>query len=252
MNLFLTAATEAPVIEKVWNLVDWVIVHFELSMNASIAANIIGAFLCILLPYLMGSISPAILLSRRMCGEDIRTVGKKQATTYNMLLSYGSKVAAINALCEFFIGFAAVWVGRLIWEANGAGLALFMVVFGNIIPVFHRMSGGKGIVTMIGAAAALNPIVAIFLIIVFLLGVVSTKLVAFGAVAISLLFSLFVRSFANDGLQLAMAVFVTGVLLLVHWKDFRRVQDGKEEKFYISQYINFKRKKKAEDAEDDE
>ena len=252
MNLFLTATTETPVIEKVWNLVDWVIVQFELSMNASIAANIVGAFLCILLPYLMGSISPAILLSRRMCGVDLRTVGKKQASTYNMLLSCGSKPAAINALCEFFIGFAAVWVGRLIWEANGAGLALFMVVFGNLFPIFHRMSGGKGIVTMIGVAAALNPIVALLLVVVFLLSVIAAKLVAFGAVAITLLFALFVRNFANDGLQLAMAVFVTGVLLIVHWPDFRRVQDGKEEKFYISEYISFKRKKKVEDAEDDE
>lgn len=252
MNLFLTATTEVPAIEKTWNLVDWIIIHFELSMNASIAVNIIGAFFCIIVSYLMGSISPAVLLSQRVCGIDIRTVGKKQATTYNMLLSCGSKIAAVNAVCEFFIGFTAIWVGRLIWEANGAGLALFMVVFGNLFPVFHRMSGGKGIVTMIGAAAALNPIIALLLAVAFLLSVIAAKLVAFGAVAITLLFSLFVKNFANDGLQLAAAVFVTGVLLIAHWPDFRRVQDGKEEKFHISEYIRFKRKKKAEDVEDDE
>ena len=33
-------------------------------------------------------------------------------------------------------------VGRIVWEANGAGLALFFVVFGNLFPVFHRFSGG--------------------------------------------------------------------------------------------------------------
>ncbi len=251
MNVFLTAAGEAPAITKVWNLVDWIITNFGLSVGGSIAANIIGAVLCIAIPYLLGSISPAILISRRVCGTDIRTVGKKQASTYNMLLSFGSKPAAINAVCEFCIGFAAIWIGRLIWEANGAGLALFMVVFGNLFPVYHRMSGGKGIVTMIGAAAALNPIVALLLVGVFLLSVIASKLVAFGSVAITLLFALFVRSFANDGLQLAMAVFVTGALLLVHWPDFRRVQDGKEEKFHISEYIHFKRKKKAEDEDDE-
>ena len=248
MNVFLTAAGEAPVITKFWNLVDWFITNFELSVGGSIAANIVGAILCIAIPYLMGSISPAILISRHVCGIDIRTVGKKKASTYNMLLSFGTKMALVNAVCEFFIGFAAIWVGRLIWEANGAGLALFMVVFGNLFPVFHRMSGGKGIVTMIGAAAALNPVVALLLVVVFLLAVITSKLVAFGSVAITLLFALFVRSFANDGLQLAMAVFVTGVLLFVHWPDFRRVQDGKEEKFYISTYL---KKKKAEDADDE-
>ena len=251
MNVFLTAAGETPVITKFWNVVDWVITHFGLSVEGSIAANIVGAILCIAIPYLLGSISPAILISRRVCGTDIRTVGKKKASTYNMLLSFGTKMALVNAVCEFFIGFAAIWVGRLIWEANGAGLALFMVVFGNLFPVFHRMSGGKGIVTMIGASAALNPIITILLVGIFLLAVISSKLVAFGSVAITLLFALFVRSFANNGLQLAMAVFVTGVLLIVHWPDFRRVQEGEEEKFYISQYIHLKRKKKAEDEGDE-
>lgn len=251
MNVFLTAAGEAPVITKFWNLVDWFITNFELSVGGSIAANIVGAILCIAIPYLMGSISPAILICRHLAGIDIRTVGKKKASTYNVLLSCGSKPAAINAVCEFCIGFAAIWVGRLIWEANGAGLALFMVVFGNLFPVFHRMSGGKGIVTMIGASAALNPIITILLVGIFLLAVISSKLVAFGSVAITLLFALFVRSFANSGLQLAMAVFVTGVLLIVHWPDFRRVQEGEEEKFYISQYIHLKRKKKSEDEDDE-
>lgn len=251
MNVFLTAAGEAPVITKFWNLVDWFITNFELSVGGSIAANIVGAVLCIAIPYLLGSISPAILISRRICGTDIRTVGKKKASTYNMMLTFGPKIALANAICEFFIGFASIWIGRLIWEANGAGLALFMVVFGNLFPVFHRMSGGKGIVTMIGAAAAMNPIVALLLVVVFLLAVIASKLVAFGSVAITLLFAMFVRSFANDGLQLAMAVFVTGILLVVHWPDFRRVQDGKEEKFYISQYIHLKRKKKAEDEDDE-
>ena len=251
MNVFSTVAEEAPVIKKVWNVVDWFITNFKLSVGASVVAIILGAMLCMAIPYLLGSISPAILISRRVCGTDIRTVGKKKASTYNMLLSFGPKMALANAVCEFFIGFASIWIGRLIWEANGAGLALFMVVFGNLFPVFHRMSGGKGIVTMIGAAAALNPIVALLLVVVFLLAVIGSKLVAFGSVAITLLFALFVRSFANDGLQLAMAVFVTGVLLLVHWPDFRRVQEGEEEKFYISEYINFKRKKKNEDDNDE-
>ena len=63
MNVFLSVAEETPVLEKVWNLVDWVITSFDLSVGASIAANFIGAALCILLPLLLGSLSPAILIS---------------------------------------------------------------------------------------------------------------------------------------------------------------------------------------------
>ena len=247
MSVFLTAAPSVPVIEKFWNLVDWMIVECNLPVGAIAAAGILGAALCMVVPYLLGSISPAILISKRVCGADIRTVGRKTAGTYNMLVSYGTKMAVTSALCEFLIGFVAVWFGRFVWEANGAGLALFFVVFGNLFPAFHRLSGGKGVVTMIGAAAALHPIVAGLLIIVFVLSVFATKLVAFGSVAISLLYPLFIKAFANEGLQLAMAVFVTFFVLFAHRHNYRRVQESKEEKFYFGDYF----KKKAE-AEDDD
>jgi glycerol-3-phosphate acyltransferase PlsY len=248
MNVFLSTAGEPPVVEKVWNLVDWVIKKLGLSVEGSIAANILGAMLCIAVPYLLGSISPAILISKRVGGRDIRTLGRKTAGTYNMLLSYGPKMAAVSAVCEFLLGFAAIWFGRFVWETNGAGLALFFVVFGNLFPAFHKLSGGKGIATMLGVAAALHPIILLLLLFVLVLSVIATKLVTFGSVATAGLFPIFVKAFANDGLQLAMAVFAAGFIVWVHRHNFRRVQEGKEEKFYISTYL---KKKKAE-GDDDE
>ena len=248
MNVFLTVAEETPVIQKVWNLVDWVITNFNLSINGSIVANIVGALFCIAVPYLLGSISPAIILSIHVCGKDVRTIGRKTAGTYNMLLSYGPKMAMVSAVCEFLLGFASVWFGRLVWEANGAGLSLFFVVFGNLFPIFHKLNGGKGIVTLLGTAMALHPIVGVLLIFVFLLSLITSKLVTFGSVALAGLFPIFVKSFANDGLQLAMAVFAAGFVIWVHRHNYRRVQDGQEEKFYISTYL----KKKNAGGNDDE
>lgn len=248
MSVFLAAAQEVPVIEEIWNLVDWIIVEPNFPVGAVAVASIVGALLCMIIPYLLGSISPAILISKRVCGTDVRTVGRETAGTYNMLVSFGTKMAVISALCEFFIAYIAVWFGRIVWGSNGAGLALFFVVFGNMFPLFYRLSGGKGIATMIGAAAALHPIVAALIIIVFVISVFATKLVAFGSVAISLLYPLFIKAFVGYGFPLAMSVFVTFFVLFAHRKNFRRVQDGKEEKFYFSDYL---KKKKAE-AEDDD
>jgi glycerol-3-phosphate acyltransferase PlsY len=101
---------------------------------------------------------------------------------------------------------------------------------------------------MIGAAAAINPIVAALLLIVFGLSVFATKLVAFGSVAISLLYPLFIRSFSGYGMPLAMGVFVTFFVLFAHRHNYRRVQEGKEEKFYFSHYL---KPKKAEEEDDD-
>ena len=67
--------------------------------------------------------------------------------------------------------------------------------------------------------------------------------------AFALLYPLFVKAFANAGLQMAMAVFVTFFVLWAHRHNFRRVQESKEEKFYFSGYL---KKKKAEAEDDDE
>ena len=248
MSVFLTVAEETPILQKVWNMVDWMITTFDFSVGASIAVNIVGALLCIVVPYLLGSISPVILISCRVLGTDIRTVGRKTAGIYNVLLTHGKKMAIVSAVCEFVIGYIAVWFGRFIWESNGAGLALFFVVFGNLFPVFHRFSGGKGIVTVLGAAMTLHPLVGLLLIVVFLLSTVATKFVAFGSIAMVGLFPFFVKAFANDGCQMAMAVFAMLFIIIKHWGNYRRVQDGKEEKFYFSTYL---KKKKAEGNDDE-
>ena len=85
-------------------------------------------------------------------------------------------------------------------------------------------------------------------LVVFLLSVVATKLVAFGSIAIAGLYPFFVKAFAHNGLQLAAAVFITLLVVLVHRHNYRRVQEGKEEKFYFKDYL---KKKKAEENDDD-
>ena len=146
MSVFLTAAPNVPVIKKVWNLVDWIVVQFGLSIDAIAAVSILGAALCMAVSYLLGSISPAILISRRICGGDIRTVGRKTAGTYNMLLSYGKKMAIVSALCEFFIGYFAVSVSTAIvpFALAFAGGTMLYVISDEMIPETHAHGRERG------------------------------------------------------------------------------------------------------------
>ena len=72
---------------------------------------------------------------------------------------------------------------------------------------------------------------------VTLLAVFATKLVAFGSMASSFLFPLLVNAFANLGLHVAMAVFGTAFLLYAHRQNIKRIQAGKEEKFFFSAFF---------------
>ena len=58
------------------------------------------AILTALAAYLIGSISGAIILSRKISGEDIRCEGSKNAGTTNMLRVHGKKAAAFTLLID--------------------------------------------------------------------------------------------------------------------------------------------------------
>ena len=139
---------------------------------------------------------------------------------------------------ELILGAVAVWAGRLIWAFNGAALASFFVVFGNIFPTFHKLKGGKGVGTLFGVALAIHPIVFALMTLVFLLAVLASKLVAFGSIAVALLFPLFVNAFSNLGLHVAMAVFCTGFILFAHRSNIKRIQASKEQKFFFSDFFH--------------
>ena len=237
MSVLLTAAADTPVVHRIWNLVDWLILQCDLSVNQSIAANIVGAILCIAAAYLLGSICPAILISKRFFGSDLREHGSKNAGMHNAFCAYGRGAAIAIFFAEFALGYVSVLVGRFIWGFNGSAIASFFVIFGNIFPLFHRLRGGKGMVTMLGVSLAIHPFVFLPLLLIFLLAVFATKLVAFGAMASSFLFPLLVNAFANLGLHVAMAVFGTAFLLYAHRQNFKRIQAGKEEKFFFSAFF---------------
>ena len=68
-----------------------------------------GAFriiLAALISYLLGNISPSIIMSRAM-GGDIRSKGSGNAGTTNMLRTYGKKAAALTLLTPNLMSLSA-------------------------------------------------------------------------------------------------------------------------------------------------
>ena len=122
--------------------------------------------LALLVGYLIGSLSFAVIVSRVLRLEDPRTYGSRNPGATNVLRS-GSKAAAIVTLAlDALKGAAAVllaaWLGRryaitgdaLDWSPALAGLGAFL---GHLWPVYFRFKGGKGVATAAGVLVGLNP-----------------------------------------------------------------------------------------------
>lgn len=110
--------------------------------------------LAILAAYLIGNISPAIILGK-LSGVDIKKEGSGNAGTTNVLRVLGKKAAFITLVIDIAKGFLAVRLGMLFGYETGAVCAV-AVFCGHIWPCFYRFKGGKGVATAFGALLAIN------------------------------------------------------------------------------------------------
>ena len=116
----------------------------------------------VVLSYLLGSLSFAVIVSRAMGLEDPRTYGSGNPGATNVLRSGSRKAAIATLLLDALKGTVAVlfaaWMAPRLGYGGGtvaaAGLAAFI---GHLYPVFFRFQGGKGVATAAGVLLALNP-----------------------------------------------------------------------------------------------
>lgn len=133
--------------------------------------------LAILVAYLIGSVSFAVLVSKLMGLADPHTYGSGNPGATNVLRTGNRKAAAFTLLGDALKGVVAVLLAK--WLAPQLGLAATTIMLvglaaflGHLFPVYHRFAGGKGVATAAGVLVALNPVhglatVATWLIIAF-------------------------------------------------------------------------------------
>jgi glycerol-3-phosphate acyltransferase PlsY len=114
------------------------------------------SFVAIVLSYLLGSLSFAVIVSRSLGMPDPRGYGSGNPGATNVLRSGHKGAALATLLLDAFKGWVPVFVVRVAGPDLGmgpgtaalAGLAAFL---GHLYPVFFGFRGGKGVATAAGA-----------------------------------------------------------------------------------------------------
>ena len=115
----------------------------------------------IVIAYLIGSLSFAVLVSKAFGLPDPHTYGSGNPGATNVLRT-GNRLAAILTLAgDAAKGWIAVRLAQfyaLTYGVDDAGIAgvAFAVFLGHLFPVFFRFKGGKGVATAAGILLALN------------------------------------------------------------------------------------------------
>jgi glycerol-3-phosphate acyltransferase PlsY len=115
----------------------------------------------ILIGYLIGSLSFAVIVSKAFGLPDPHTYGSGNPGATNVLRTGNKLAAVLTLLGDGLKGWFAVFLAqRLAWrfgvdDAGIAGVALAVFV-GHLFPVFFRFKGGKGVATAAGVLFAID------------------------------------------------------------------------------------------------
>lgn len=203
-------------------------------------------FLLIISAYIVGSIPTSVWVSRYFFGVDIRDYGSGNAGATNTYRVLGSRWGTFVMSVDILKGVLATSFYILIpyymqdeWDRTnfmvGLGLA---AVLGHIFPIFADFKGGKGVATLFGMVIAIQPLVAICCIAVFLLVLYLTRFVSLSSILASIAFAVFILFIFNEKetLYRVFAVSVALMVILTHQKNINRLLRGTESKVPILKY----------------
>lgn len=123
-----------------------------------LSTNIIIA---VIVAYLFGSVSSAVIICKIMGLPDPRTQGSKNPGATNVMRIGGKKAAALTLAGDVLKGIIPVVLARWFGLTDSALAAVTFAAFiGHLFPVFFRFEGGKGVATLLGCLIGLSPLSA--------------------------------------------------------------------------------------------
>ncbi|SFW60411.1 glycerol-3-phosphate 1-O-acyltransferase PlsY [Chitinophaga sancti] len=192
--------------------------------------------------YLIGSIPTAVWVSKGVFGMDIREYGSGNAGATNTFRVLGPKAGSFVMLVDMIKGVMAVRLALLVGYYQNPdhltqlvnlqiGLGLAAVV-GHIFPIWAGFRGGKGIATLFGLVLAIQPLVAICCVGVFLLILFLTRYVSLSSIIASIAFPILILFIFNEPEKFyrIFAIAVALMVVLTHQKNIFRLLNGNESK----------------------
>jgi glycerol-3-phosphate acyltransferase PlsY len=177
--------------------------------------------------YLIGNISPSILIARAH-GIDIKKEGSGNAGTTNVLRVLGKKAAAATLIIDILKGTVAVVLAGLLVGSNAAMVAALASFCGHVWPVFFGFKGGKGVATAFGAICGIHPGLGFSCLGVVLLIVLITKRMSAGSLAAALSFPVLCWFFEPRFIWLGSIMAL--IILVKHRENIARLARGEEPK----------------------
>lgn len=187
--------------------------------------------------YLLGNLNGAVLISRVVAHEDVRTKGSGNAGLTNFTRNYGAAASIFVIAIDVGKAVAACLLGGMLLKGyghymDGVALGGLFVILGHDFPVLLGFKGGKGILSGVTVALMLDWRIGLFVFGIFLLAYALTKYVSLGSVLSSGAFGP-IYAFIHWGegwFPIVVGFILSALLVWMHRGNIVRLIKGEERK----------------------
>ena len=186
--------------------------------------------LFIVIAYLIGSISPALLVGKIFYKTDIRTMGSGNLGTTNTFRCLGKKAGVIVFVLDISKGIIATMLPSLVL-GRVEYLSIFgaFAMIGHVYPIFANFKGGKAVATGSGVFIFLYPTLSLILVAIFFSTLFITGYVSLGSVLICLT-SIVYLSIFESGIDKWVMIVMCIFVIYMHKSNIKRLLNGTENK----------------------
>lgn len=187
----------------------------------------------VLLAYLLGSVSFAVLMSKAFGLADPRTYGSGNPGATNVLRSGKKAAAALTLLGDAAKGWVAVELAmHFVTQDTQLVVALvaLAVFLGHLFPVFLKFKGGKGVATALGVLLALNGWMGLGALAIWLLMAVVFRYSSLSALVAALSAPLYALLLGMPREWMWATLVMSLLLIWRHRSNIQNLLAGKESK----------------------
>ena len=197
---------------------------------------VLSIVLIFIAAYLLGNLNGAIIVSRAIAHEDVRTKGSGNAGLTNFTRNYGSHSSIFVVLIDMGKAILACALGCLLLKKYGLydeGVALggLGVILGHDFPALLGFKGGKGILSGVTVALMMDWRLGLLVFGIFLIAYFLTHYVSLGSILSSGSFGFF-YAWCHPGKTFPIFVgfFLGAVIVWMHRANIGRLIRGEESK----------------------
>ena len=184
----------------------------------------------IALAYLVGSLSPSVLLGKWLKGVDVREHGSGNPGTTNAIRVLGARLGGVVLALDVLKGFLPVLLARYAAGPVVVVLVATAALVGHNWSLFLRGRGGKGVATGAGTILAMMPLTLMALVAAFLAVLLGTSYVSLASLTAAILFPVLTVASEQPIAYVAYSLVGGAIVVWAHRGNIRRMLRGEESK----------------------